>query len=350
MGITIPCLRGTSASKEVLLGTAKARDLCRWSFADILDEASGTGYQRPFNARHSADFRRYIAQPGSTTIPLTLSLRKSRPGWRLEGRGQIASLFVENDAVDFMAQVDCQHRLGKLNDSNVKLPFMLFFGLNEREEMEIFNIINSKARGLSSSLLDYHAAQLTEDLARDRPELYITLRLNTDETSPWQGRLILGGKPTSGLMRVVSLRMMQRAVDEYLKSTDGQAHIAMAHDEATARLAADGVYDQLISFWHAVSDALPDAWAAPRRHVLTKGVGLFALTKIASDITREAVSRSDDCSRELYFRELSAFTAAVDWTNQGSFEGFGGENGVRTATSFLREMRNKNRLRIANAR
>lgn len=350
MGISIPCLRGTSASKEVLLGTARARDLCRWSFADILDEASGTGYQRPFNARHSADFRRYISQPGSTTIPLTLSLRTSRPGWRLEDQGQQVSLFVEDDAAAFMAQVDCQHRLGKLGGSSVKLPFMLFFGLTEREEMEIFNIINNKARGLSSSLLDYHIAQLTEDLARDRPELYIALRLNTEDASPWQGRLILGGKPTSGLMRVVSLRMMQRAVDDYLKSTDGHARLGATHDEAAARLVADMVYDQLTSFWRAVADALPDAWTAPRRHVLTKGVGLFALTKIAADITCEATACGEDCSDQLYFREFSAFASSVDWTNQGSFNGFGGENGVRAATSFLREARQQSRLRIANAR
>lgn len=349
MAVKIPCLRGTSASRDVLLGTAKARDLCRWSFADILDEASGNGYQRPFDARHSADFRRYIVQSGSTTIPLTLSLRTSRPGWRLEGQDQLISLCIEDDAAAFMAQVDCQHRLGKLDESNVNLPFMLFFGLTEREEMEIFNIINSKARGLSSSLLDYHAAQLTEDLARDRPELYLALRLNSDDISPWQGRLILGGKPTSGPMRVVSLRMMQRAVDDYLRSTDADGRLRAAPDEATARTIANMVFDQLIAFWQAVADTLPDAWAAPRRHVLTKGVGLFALTKIASDITCETSARGETCSRQLYTCELSAFVRSVDWTNQGSFNGFGGENGVRAATSLLREVRQQSCLRTVNA-
>jgi hypothetical protein len=31
---------------------------------------------------------------------------------------------------------------------------MCFLGLTEREEMEVFNVINSKAKGLSTSLLD----------------------------------------------------------------------------------------------------------------------------------------------------------------------------------------------------
>ena len=45
---------------------------------------SGHGYQRPFNERHSQDFRRYIKEPGSSTITLTLNLRPAAEGrWRL---------------------------------------------------------------------------------------------------------------------------------------------------------------------------------------------------------------------------------------------------------------------------
>ena len=80
-----------------------------------------------------------------------------------------------------MAQVDCQHRLGNLCDLSIPLPFMCFIGLSEREEMEVFSVINSKAKGLSTSLLDYHEAQLAESLAQERPELFIALQLNSIE-------------------------------------------------------------------------------------------------------------------------------------------------------------------------
>ena len=83
-----------------------------------------------------------------------------------------------------MAQVDCQHRLGYLSDVDVPLPFMCFVGLSVREEMEIFGIINSKAKGLSNSLLDFHDASLAADLGVERPELFIALQLNTNSESP----------------------------------------------------------------------------------------------------------------------------------------------------------------------
>ncbi len=60
MPIVIDCLKGQSAHRPVLMGYAPADLLYRLSFPDILDEDRGTGYQRPFNERHSQDFRRYM--------------------------------------------------------------------------------------------------------------------------------------------------------------------------------------------------------------------------------------------------------------------------------------------------
>ncbi len=61
--INIDCMVGGSADRRVLMGFAPARLLHALSFADVLNEDTGTGYQRRFNAQHSQDFRRYIRQP-----------------------------------------------------------------------------------------------------------------------------------------------------------------------------------------------------------------------------------------------------------------------------------------------
>src|SRR4051812_16770769 len=89
--VTIECMLGTSAQRRVLLGFAPADVLHRLSFADILDEDTGRGYQRRFNPQHSLDFRRYIQKSQSATIPLTFNLRpRSDAAWRIteldEGR------------------------------------------------------------------------------------------------------------------------------------------------------------------------------------------------------------------------------------------------------------------------
>lgn len=337
--IIIDCLRGRSADREVLLGFAPANLLARLSFADLLDEATGKGYQRPINDRHSLDFRRYIQQPSSSTIPLTLNLRPAeRPAWRLVAVADARMrLEVDAGAGAIMAQVDCQHRLGHLRDLPVVLPFMCFIELTEREELEVFNIINGKSKGLRASLLDYHEAQLVDDLARDRPALYVALKLNSDENSPWYRRVKLGGKPTSGPKRIASLRMMQQAVDGFLGET-----------EIVERHGAEKAAKVVMSFWQAVASVLPTEWADPRRHMLTKGVGLFALTQIAADIVNEERERGRLPDRRAFTAALNNFVRLIDWSTRGPLDGFGGQGGVNRAVDELRKIRARARYKVVN--
>ncbi len=337
--IIIPCLRGNSADRPVLLGFAPADLLYRLSFADILDEASGEGYQRPFNERHSQDFRRYIKDPHSSTTPLTLNLRPcAHDEWKLsETDGGIVRLEISATAGKIMAQVDCQHRLGHLGDLPIPLPFMCFIGLSEREEMEVFNVINSKARGLSASLLDFHEAQLAQELAIERPELFVALRLNSAEGSPWKGKLNLGGHSTAGLKRIVSLRMMQQAIADFLKATRSNA-------PATADEAAQVVLD----FWQAVVTVLPTEWKETRRHMLTKGVGVYALMHIAADIYNECRQGDRRCDRRAFVGALSDFANSIDWSTTGPLKGFGGQAGVKAAVELVRDARKRSRYKVVN--
>ena len=323
-------MRGQSAHREVLLGFASADLLYKLSFPDIFDEDRGHGYQRPFNEPHSRDFRRYIKIPGSSTIPLTLNLRPtSKDNWRVvELEDTRVRLEIKDGVGKIMAQVDCQHRLGHLSDLSLPLPFMCFIGLSAQEEMEVFSIINGKAKGLSTSLLDYHATQLVKSLAQERPELFIALHLNSTEESPWFHRLNLGGMTTSGLKRIVSLRMMQQATKKFLR--------------ATSILSTNSVEDAanvVFAFWSAIVMVLPEEWADPRRHMLTKGIGVYSLMLIAADIFMECRDAGRPCDKRAFVTVLSDFVNSVDWSTSGPLKGFGGQGGVVAAVEHLRAVR-----------
>ena len=130
----------------VVLGAAQAGDLFHVSFADVLDEAKDEGYQRPIDSHHSREFRAYIEQAGATTIPLTFNLRGADgEGWTLSNTDSNGTAVLRvrrpsSGALPVLAQVDCQHRLGMLGDSDVPLTFQCFLGLTPREEMSI-NVI-----------------------------------------------------------------------------------------------------------------------------------------------------------------------------------------------------------------
>lgn len=330
------CLNGVSAGRPVVLGFAPAGILAELSFADVLNEETGRGYQRRFNAQHSLDFRRYIQLENSSTIPLTLNLRPDKSStWRLRAEnGRAVTLEIDEGAGKVFAQVDCQHRLGHLSDTAIELPFMAFIGLSEREEMEVFNIINSKAKGLSASLLDFHDAQLCSDLASDRPELFVALYLRNEPQSPWFGQLDLGGDGNTGLNRRASLRTFQKAVKRFLvKSQVERTH----KPEAIARIVMD--------FWSAVSVVLHHQWSHPRKFLITKGIGVYALMDLAADLHREAPAGCR-CDKSYFAAKLSDFANGFDWSSNGPLKGLGGEGGVTAATDILRACRLKATLKV----
>lgn len=334
--IVLDCMAGRSADRPVLLGFAPASVLSALSFADVLNEDTGKGYQRRFSAQHSLDFRRYIQRESSTTIPLTFNLRpRADQAWRLSNlEHRRKRLSITRTAGPVFTQVDCQHRLGHLADLGLELPFMSFIGLNEREEMEVFNVINSKAKGLSPSLLDFHDAQLAGDLAGERPELFIALFLRNEPTSPWFRQLDLGGERTSGMTRRASLRTAQKAIKAFLSRT------RLIEDRSV-----ESVAQIVLDYWIAVSNTLPAQWSEPRKHFLTKGIGVYALMELAADVCSE-VKDARLFNRRHFCGVLSDFATQFDWSTNGPLKGLGGESGVTTAVALIREARNRARLRV----
>lgn len=334
----IDCIAGLSANRPVLLGFAPASLLSALSFADVLNEDTGRGYQRRFNAQHSLDFRRYIQRENSTTIPLTINLRpRGDDAWRLTDIDERRKrLRITATAGPVFTQVDCQHRLGHLTDLALELPFMCFIGLNEREEMEVFNVINSKAKGLSPSLLDFHDAQLANDLAAERPELFVALFLRNEPSSPWFRQLDLGGERTSGMTRRASLRTAQKAIKTFLGRT-----------QLTQGRSIDAVARIVLDYWLAIASTLPAEWSEPRKHFLTKGIGVYALMELAADLCSE-IKDARLFNRRHFSAVLGDFATQFDWSTNGPLKGLGGESGVATAVSLIREARSRARLRVAN--
>lgn len=336
--VEIPGQLGYSGSQRVFIGFAPASILCELSYADVLDEQSGIGYQRRISREHSLAFKRYIQAEGATTIPLTFNLREEYSSrWQLvesakEGR---AILKIDASRGRVLTQVDGQHRLGFMQDSPIGFAFMTYLGLSEAQELEVFRTINGKAKGLSGSLLDYTAAKsLGADLAKADPALFIALGLNSEEASPWCGRLDMGGQHTVGHKRIATLRTMHLAVGRMLKAA-----------QATEDIDAATWLQYSITFWRAVATALPTQWAAPRQHMLCKGIGVYALMSLAGHLAREAEGRS--LTLDYFISKLSDFVERIDWTNHGTLDGFGGEKGADKALQLIFDVRREAYLRLS---
>jgi DGQHR domain-containing protein len=329
--LTFQVMRLRCGQLPVVLGAAPARRLCAVSFADVLDEAREEGYQRPIDLQHSREFRTYIEKQGATTFPLTFNLRGPEgEGWTLEERaeGETTTLAVRQPSPDVspvLAQVDCQHRLGMMSDSDIPLTFQCFLGLSSREEMAIFSVINGKAKGLNSSLLDYHSTKLVPGLETVQLDLFIAKTLHDDPKSIWHTRVKLGGAATQGSQRRISLRGLQTATKLLLQHCPLGSATALTPTEK---------YQVVREYWAAVAQIWPSAWGQPRTHLLTKGVGVTALSLLAGDIITAALSRRQRPSMKTFTEYLEAL-ADLDWSTSGAFKGFGGRHGAHQAHQVL---------------
>lgn len=320
--ITIQGILGNSGDLPVFLGIADASALCRFSFPDILNEDTGEGYQRPYNKKHSQDFKTYISKPGSSTPPLTFNLRQDLSSyWRLDvGQGSIAALTLSGQC---LAQVDCQHRLGVLDGLSIPLAFMTYIGLDLRHEMAIFNVINSKAKGLSSSLTDYHESKILKELATEAPHLFISRRLNEDPSSPWYRLIRYGGETTSGLKRRTSFRMMQKTIQVFLSQT-----------KSVVFMSIEDRYQLVLAFWNAVKSTFPEEWNDHRKNLITKGVGLYGLMQLLGDMVKS--DPKAEFSVEYFKVKLSPLKSRFDWSSHGRFAYVGGRKGVQDVYQALK--------------
>jgi len=323
--ISINGVFGKCGHLDVFLGIAPANILFSESKAEILNEETGIGYQRPHNRAHSLDFMRYIKQDGASTIPLVFNLRKSQKNsWNIrtiEGNS-VCLEFVKGSRS--LVLVDGQHRIGELSKIEIPLAFMAFVGLDIKKEMSLFSVINSKAKGLSTSLTDYLQSQLLDDVINEAPHIFIAKRLNEDPGSPWYKMIRYGGETTSGLKRRTSLRMMQKSVDRYLKRV-----------KKGNSLDIEEQYFVILSFWNAVRNVFRYAWDNHRKHLLTKGLGLYSLMLLLGDLV---IERNLNVLDETSFMQcILPLKDRIDWSSKGMFSDAGGQKGASQVYEKLKK-------------
>ena len=163
-----------------------------------------------------------------------------------------------------------------------------------------------------------------------KPELFIALHLQEDPVSPWYQRLDMGGTSIVSPKRQASLRTMQKAVKRFLK----EAHIPIEHiPTLTPKIVMD--------FWRAVSVVAPNEWKSPRSHMLTKGVGVYSLMSLAGILVHEAIVANKKYDQDYFVAKLSDFISQIDWSNQGTLQGYGGASGADAVLELMKQLRNK---------
>jgi hypothetical protein len=165
-------------------------------------------------------------------------------------------------------------------------------------------------------LTDFIDSNLIENLIEDTPHLFIAKRLNEDVASPWYKQVKYGGESISGLKRKVSLRMLQQSIKKFLRTTQSKTNYSVKQN-----------YELIRNYWDALKELFPHEWEDSRHHMLTKGVGLYALMYLLSDLVIKS-GVGFDSSKEMMKALLKPLKSNVDWSSSGELANYGGQKGA----------------------
>lgn len=146
------------------------------------DYPSIKGYQRPVDSKRCNDFAVYLSK-GENSL-FTPILLNAGDNWEFSSydktRPSFGRLFCKGKA----SLMDGQHRLGGIRryvqetNSDINVPFLAFHCLDEDEEIQLFDTINTKAKGIGPSLSKF--------LRRDSDDIsWIATELLVRQDSPF---------------------------------------------------------------------------------------------------------------------------------------------------------------------
>ena len=381
----MPVIRSTSLGHTVYRGSIRARELCPALWIDRYDEdVNPYGYQRPFNQERSKDAARYAEEEPKGFWPenilnirakddevRTPLVQYSYQAFSLEypDFGTLTVDYDETKTKEFgsesmpweraFSEVDCQHRLGMMAESEKEVTVCIFERLNRLEEALIFRVINEKQVKISTSLVDLLLFKEGRG-ALYKPTLEWAMKLHSDPLSPFYQKVDTGGTRVMGRTYIVKLRTLHDCMKLMLGDDEIPDRISRRQQEAILRRRQNSVvyqtilnpdltepekrrnfdkaYEFIRTYWKVIRNLWVNEWSPEqyKQYKLLTTPGLKGLSMIGAaifDICRYRDNYSDKFIDTL----LSPAAGWVDWSRDGEFKDATGNAGAVIVRNTLRE-------------
>lgn len=283
------------------------------------DHPSGKGYQRPVDASRCSDFAMYLSK-GSDSL-FTPILINAGGNWEFSSydkqRPSLGRLVCKAKA----SLMDGQHRIGGIQQyiqetqSEINIPFLSFHYLDEDEEIQLFDTINTKAKGIGSSLSKY--------LRRDTDDVsWIATELLIRRESPFYEKGSIIGKRSKG--RHITLQNLYRTVNLL-----------------TSRISTLQKQEKLIAaieYYSALQANFPNEWADYKGSKLTHIVCIDAFSIAGSHLIAKSLTEN---KRHIDIKVIKQYVSKIknkiDWSADGRLKYVKGMSGSKQLAVELRE-------------
>lgn len=310
-------MRGKVAYQGNILATIAVQA----TYVKPYDDPSGKGYQRPVDTKRSKDFALYLSQGDDSLF--TPILLNPAGNWEFSAYDKLRPSYGRLICKEKASLMDGQHRLGGIRqyihetNSNINIPFLAFHCLDDDQEIRLFDTINTKAKGIGTSLSKY--------LRRDSDDLsWIATELLVRTESPFYSIGSIIGKRTKG--RHITLQNLYRTL-----------HL-LTKDPSVSTLSKEEKLAIALTYYNSIKEKYSDEWDDYNSFKLTHIVCLDALSIAGSRLLANCVSD---------YRKIDYLTITktvkklrkIDWSVDGNLKYVKGINGSKTlADDFVAQL------------
>lgn len=323
-------------------------ELINNTFVDYYNSETGAGYQRPLVPAHYRKIAKYLQMSPHPILP-TAILAAVDPEQIIEGR----SLRVEGK----LRIVDGQHRiegikyLQKLDEDSFEricrfdfpVQIMVISPRQKIHEINAFININKTSKPVSTDL----AVQLRDKIRGDNLELILSnliesiatkvaQNLNKSKSSIWFQLIKVGDEKTQG--RTISINAFHQSLFEITEN------YLLYKSEPIESI--DDYYDVVedISYlinraWEIITKRWNDCFynsPSQAKYNIQKGIGVYSLHGILSDVIKEAKGSTDDALRLFAKTLLESQVKSSDWKIGGKFSPFNSRSGFQKITDYIK--------------
>ena len=345
LGLTV--IKDKCLGYEVFRGSAPAGQLARASWIDFHDPDSNRfGYQRDFDSARSQKAVVYARDHEKAFWPeCILAIRDNdeveegqkvevqfHPITGTEDRFGTLEVTYDNAHTELIdgrevpwrrafSQVDCQHRLGSLEASDLSVTFCIFAGLTRTEEARIFHTINSRQKRMNSSLVDM-IVLLTDPEAP--PHTQWAWDLGRDPGSPYNQLVWTGGRGRTPAGSLISLTGLNRGLKTMMPN-------GLIRD-----LDRDYCYGFARAYWQAVRQMWPTEFCDRNAYKLQTTPGQDGLARFGREVFQAALP-AQHTSVDYVIGRFGNKPNQMNWSVNGPLRLATGKGGQRDVFELLKE-------------
>jgi len=354
---------------DLYLAAVPAEEVSRRKKIDVQSQDNPQGYQRRLDTGRVRAITKYVLS-GEGMLPTALLVNIRQGAWFEPYQGSDGGFGVLNFNEDQPWWVeDGQHRSGGVDEAtqvraeqainrktnkpeplNYDLPVVFCLNFARADEMDLFNIVNSKARSVPTDLVaSIIFNRVTEERGKDEPGKVSVVNLRKAagvkvgrflaDRTPWKGHIQDVNEDKDLISKPMQANTFASTLMPAMRERFVHTRFLTNPDDPDWTELARIVQ----RYWEVLADLMPEAFADIAHYSVQRPVGVYAFHELLPEIM-DACRMENDWSKE-FIREklelLEDWVTSAQWnreTGADIIKGSGNRAAIKVVVERMRTL------------